>query len=665
MQHVQARRTLPLVLTWTAGLALVAWLWHVGGDYYLLSLTGEEGRFDHPLHESLRASGSWGHVLGLAGALLILANLAYLLRRHLPALRHAGSLRRWMALHVTTGLLGAALVTFHASFSSGNVFHQAALWSLLALALTGLAGRFLYAFVPHTAQGEESTVDELISQVIAKGERDEAAIAARVSGSNRLRRGLSAWRAVHRPLAMLMATAASVHVVIASLVTWTDVDVYAEAGWYAVAGTTAVLGALFIGLEIGLVRRRRIRAQTDLGRRIRAELEGLHLPPSLHPVIDLNRCLGSAACIAVCPEGTILGVVDGAARLLEGTNCIGHGRCAAECPTNAISLVFGTAERGVDIPNVSGAFESDVPGLYLTGEIGGMGLIRNAVIQSAQAIAHLAAHRPRGAGDVLDLVIVGAGPAGMSAALAACQHDLNLALLDQETFGGAILHYPRRKVVMTWPFDLPTHGRVDTPSISKEDLLDLFVGACRRAGVRVSEGERVDAVAREDDHFVVTSTRRTLRARSVLLAIGRRGTPQTLDVPGEELPSVTYRLLEPEQYSGRNVLVVGGGDSAVEACLALAEAGAWPTLSYRQATLSRPKAANRERFVAAVAAGNVRFEGGTTVTRIERESVTLRRGGSDQTPLPNDDTIVLVGGRVPTDFLAACGVRVDRKFGAR
>lgn len=267
--------------------------------------------------------------------------------------------------------------------------------------------------------------------------------------------------------------------------------------------------------------------------------------------------------------------------------------------------------------------------------------------------------------DLWGALDLGAGPAGMSAALAARQHDLSLALLDQETFGGAILHYPRRKVVMTWPFDLPTHGRVEAPTLSKEDLLELFVGACRRAGVTVSEGERVDAVVREGEHFLLTSTRRTLRARSVLLAIGRRGTPQTLDVPGEELSTVTYRLLEPRQYGGRHVLVVGGGDSAVEACLALAEAGAWPTLSYRQPTLSRPKAANRERFAAAVAAGSVRFEGGTTVTRLERESVTLSRGGSDHLALPNDDTIVLVGGRVPTDFLAACGVRIERKFGAR
>lgn len=662
---MHTRRIFPLVLAWTAGLALMAWLWQHGGDYYRLSLASDDARFDHPLHEVLRASGTWGHLLGLLGGLLILANLAYLLRRHLPALRRTGSLRGWMALHVATGLLGTAIITFHASFSASNAFHQVAFWSLLLLAFTGLAGRFLYAFVPHNARGEELTIDELVSRVIAEGEHDEAVIAARVNRSNRLRRVLSGWRTVHRPLAMIMATAACVHVVIASLVTWTDVDVYAEAGWYAVAGTTSVLGAVFVTLEAGLVRRRRLRARHDLGRRIRAELQGLHLPASLHPIIDLNRCMGSAACIAACPEGTILGFVDGAARLLEGANCIGHGRCAAECPTSAITLVFGTSLRGVDIPHVSGHFETDVPGLYLTGEIGGMGLIRNAVVQSTQAMRHLVAHRPRGQGDELDLIIVGAGPAGMTAALCARQEELSFELLDHETLGGAILHYPRHKVVMTSPFELPGHGTVKASTISKEELLELFGGACRRNGVSVRQGEGVEAVTRDGETFVVKTARRSLRARSVLLAIGRRGTPQTLSVPGEEQSNVTYRLLEPEQYGGRNVLVVGGGDSAVEACLALAEAGATATLSYRQPALSRPKPANRERFATAVAEGRVGFEGGTTVTRIERESVTLQRGGAGHVTLPIDDTIVLVGGRLPTDFLAACGVKVERKFGER
>jgi thioredoxin reductase/Pyruvate/2-oxoacid:ferredoxin oxidoreductase delta subunit len=661
---VHTRRILAPLLAWTAGILLLAALWLHGGDYYRLGLTGDEARFDHPLHAALRASGSWGHLLGLLGGVLILANLAYLLRRHVPALRRAGSLRGWMAMHVATGLLGTSILAFHSTFSASNAYHQAALGALLLLAFTGLAGRFLYAFVPHNARGEELSIDELVSRVIAAGERDPAAIAARVDRSNRLRGVLSGWRAIHRPLAMIMTTAACVHVVVASLVTWTEIDVYAEAGWYAVAGTTAVLGSSFLLLEVALVRRRRKRARHDLARRIQAELAGLHLPPSLHPVIDLDRCMGSAACIAACPEGTILGFVDGAARLLEGANCIGHGRCAAECPMSAITLVFGTAQRGVDIPNVSSDFESAVPGLYLTGEIGGMGLIRNAVIQSTQAVRHLAARRPRGEGDELDLVVVGAGPAGLTAALAARQAGLRCEVLDQETAGGAILHYPRHKVVMTMPFELPGHGKVTASTISKEELLELFDGACRRAGVSVHQGEGVQAVTRDGPGFVVRTTRRTLRARTVLLCIGRRGSPQTLGVPGEELPTVTYRLLDPAPFGGHHVLVVGGGDSAVEACLALADAGAHPTLSYRQQTLSRPKPANRERFAAAVEAGRVRFEGGTSVQRIERESVMLRRG--DQlVQLPNDDTLVLAGGRLPTDFLTACGVTIERRFGER
>ena len=488
-----------------------------------------------------------------------------------------------------------------------------------------------------------------------------------MSRSNNLRRLLSLWRGVHRPMAMAMVVATTIHVALAALATWSDVNVFAEETWYAVFGGTAIVGLFFLGVELRIARQRRQRGRDDLRARIRSEIEGLDEPPTLHPVIDLDRCIGSAACVAACPEGDILGLVDGAGRLITGANCIGHGRCAAECPTQAITLVFGTARRGVDIPVVSGDFESDVPGLFLSGEIGGMGLIRNAVTQSIQAIGAIA-KRPRGRGEELDLVIVGGGPAGMTAALAAKRAGLRFELLEQEQRGGAILHYPRRKVVTTHPFTLPGCKTCYQRTIPKEDLLELFEIALGDAGIRVHEGEHVQAVRSagegEAQGFVIETARRSLRARTVLLSIGRRGTPRHLDVPGEDLPKVIYALIDPEQHRARHALVVGGGDSAVEAALALADAGAASvTLSYRQATLSRPKTVNRERFAEAVAAGRVTFAAETQVTRIEQEFIWLKGTGGEEKSLPNDVLVVLAGGVLPTAFLKAAGVIVERCFG--
>ena len=177
---------------------------------------------------------------------------------------------------------------------------------------------------------------------------------------------------------------------------------------------------------------------------------GLAEPPSLHPVIDHRICLGSASCVTACPEDAI-GIVNGKAVLINAAHCIGHGACLAACPVDAIKLVFGTETRGIDIPNVSPHFESNVPGLFIAGELGGMGLIRKAAEQGRQAIESIAQARAA-ARMTLDVVIVGCGPAGLSAGLSAIEQKLRYALIEQEdSLGGTVFHYPRNKIVMTAP----------------------------------------------------------------------------------------------------------------------------------------------------------------------------------------------------------------------
>ena len=392
---------------------------------------------------------------------------------------------------------------------------------------------------------------------------------------------------------------------------------------------------------------------------------GLTDPATLHPVVDAARCLGSGCCVKVCHQGA-LGVIDGKAKLIDPSACIGHGACAASCPFDAISLVFGSEKRGVDIPQVSAEFETNVPGIFIAGELGGMGLIRNAAEQGRQAMESISVRSKKmsSAGTELDVVIVGAGPAGLAASLAAKQNGLKFVTLEQEnTLGGSILHYPRQKIAMTAPMQLPIVGKVDWHEISKESLLEFWERVVKENSLTVRFGERMVTLRRECSGFSVLTSRGEFRATSVLLSIGRRGTPRKLEVPGEDLDKVVYRLIDPQQYRNRRVLVVGGGDSAIEAALALcAEAGTEVALSYRGKGFSRVKRKNRQRFDDAVGLGRLRPLMGSVVTAIEHERVALQQDGKGLL-LPNDIVIVCAGGVLPTPMLREIGVMIQTHYG--
>jgi thioredoxin reductase/ferredoxin len=415
-----------------------------------------------------------------------------------------------------------------------------------------------------------------------------------------------------------------------------------------------------------------------VGRRQRAERKhvavrervvaaGLAEPVSLHPVIDTLRCIGCGSCVKACPEQPehhVLGLIGNKAQLISPSDCIGHGACRSACPADAISLVFGTARRGVDIPLLSPDFETTVPGVFIAGELGGMGLIRNALTQGRQAVDAIRRHRPPARDDgQLDLLIVGAGPAGFAASLTARAHRMKFATVEQDSLGGAVFQYPRAKLVMTSPVTLPLVGKFRFGQTSKEALLEFWQAAERKAGLTIRYRERVESIERDGNGFVVRTTQGTHRAASVLLAIGRRGTPRKLGAPGEDLPKVVYRLVDPEQYAGQDVLVVGGGDSALEAAATLAEGNAGRvTLSYRGDTFSRAKPRNRERVEAARRAGRLDVLFNSEVQSVTPRAVLVRHG-AQLAELPNDAVIVSVGGVLPEEFLRKVGIEVETKYG--
>lgn len=433
----------------------------------------------------------------------------------------------------------------------------------------------------------------------------------------------------------------------------------------------AIIGALALGLTaVTLIPALRTlwreERETDVTE-ARALDYGLDEPATLHPVVDPNLCIGTGNCVDVCPEDKVLGFRNGQAFAIAPASCIGHGVCERVCPMEAISLVFGTRERGVDLPRVRDDFQTNVPGLYVIGELGGMGLIRNAFEQGRQCIEGIARVADRGqlrSGE-LDLIIVGAGPAGLAASIHARKAGLRFAVLDREPEpGGTVRHYPRKKLVMTEPVKVPGFGTVGAREIRKEELVFLWDRIVRKAELPFHGNTTVRRVVREADAFTVETEGQALRARRVILAIGRRGVPRRLGVPGEELPNVQYAIAEPEAFQGDRVLVVGGGDSAVEAALALSGVpGTSVNLSYRRDRFSRIKPANRERIEASLGGGRIGVHWTTTVGAIEPDRVRLVSGERGAYDVGTDQVFIFAGGELPTAFLRSSGVQIDTHFG--
>ena len=425
-----------------------------------------------------------------------------------------------------------------------------------------------------------------------------------------------------------------------------------------------------VGLALVLVvglpyygRHRRIERRTTAAE-VEALRYGLHEPASLHPVVMVDACIGTGNCLAACPEEDVLGIRDGQAHPVSPARCIGHGLCERACPVDAIQLVFGTDKRGVDLPRVQENFETNVPGLYIVGELGGMGLIGNAFEQGRQCVEGIARLK-NGDGEpgVLDILIVGCGPAGLSASLQCQQHGLSFRTLEKEDIGGTVRHYPRKKLVLTRPMKVPGYGKLSHREITKESLIDVWEDIVARTGLEVGTGETVTDVRRNGSGFLVTSDKQDYRSRHVILAIGRRGVPRKLDVPGEDLPKVAYSLREPEAFESDRIAVVGGGDSAVEAALALAEQGNEVTISYRRDSFSRIKPQNHDRVQEALRNGLIDILWRTNVIAIEPERVILKNDNQQTGAILNDYAFIFAGGELPTRFLRACGVEIDTKFG--
>jgi len=420
---------------------------------------------------------------------------------------------------------------------------------------------------------------------------------------------------------------------------------------------------IIIGLIFYFYSRRNSRMSANTQEKLSKAVElGFHEPVSLHPVVNHEICIGSGACIKACPEKDILGLINGQAHTVNASRCVGHGACFHACPVQAITLCIGTEKRGVELPHVSPEFESNIPGLYIAGELGGMGLIKNAVEQGKQAIGYLTKKLKRSPNAEYDVVIVGAGPAGISASLSAAKQNLKFLTIEQDSLGGTVFSFPRAKIVMTSPMDLPLYGKIKLSETNKSQLLNLWMDVLSKNNIAINEQEKVESIEKIGDYFFIKTNKENYTSNAVLLSIGRRGSPRKLGVPGENKEKVAYRLLEPELIKNQNVLVVGGGDSAIESAMLLADEGNKVSISYRSEGFARLKPKNLERINEALSSERINVLFNSNVKEIFDDRVELLVN-KELHSIPNDLVFVFAGGELPTNFLQKTGIAITKKFG--
>jgi thioredoxin reductase/Pyruvate/2-oxoacid:ferredoxin oxidoreductase delta subunit len=426
---------------------------------------------------------------------------------------------------------------------------------------------------------------------------------------------------------------------------------------YAPYLVAIVITLFFVLRYVGQMKKKSARAR-ESAKKGQLFSEG---PRGMHPHIDTSNCIGCGGCTEVCPEGDVLAMLGGQAVIVNGHKCIGHSLCAEACPVGAITMVMASPSMGADLPYLTAEYETSIPNLFIAGELGGLALIKNAVNQGRDCVDLIASRmdgrRSHAGAGVYDVLIVGAGPAGISASLRAIERHLTYITIERDEIGGTVAKYPRQKLVMTSPVEFPMYGKFNKLQLEKEHLLAFWDMVLNRADFNVSTGEKVDSIVKGDDAvFTVTTASHQYRALSVILALGRAGEPRKLGVKGEELPKVMYRLIEADHYTHKRILVVGGGDSAVEAAMGLAhQAGNTVTLSYRQGAFARIKERNAKRIEECMRSGKVKVIFQSNPVEFKEESVILDVQG-ERHEIANDFVWIFAGGAPPNDFLRKVGI---------
>jgi thioredoxin reductase/NAD-dependent dihydropyrimidine dehydrogenase PreA subunit len=399
----------------------------------------------------------------------------------------------------------------------------------------------------------------------------------------------------------------------------------------------------------------------------------LHEPATLHPVIDDALCGGCGSCVKACPEGEILQLIHHKAVLVYPSKCVGHGACEQVCPYGAIDLVFGTKTRGMEIPRISPEYETNMPGLYIAGELGGMGLVRNAVKQGKlAALDAISKLKETKESCEVDLFIVGAGPAGFSAGLQALEKKLKYKIVEQNTFGGTIYNFPRQKIVTSHPLEFPIVGNTKFKgnTVLKEEILKVFNQIKNDTKLQISEKESFQSLKKlESGVFEITTNKKLYTTKKVILAMGVRGSPRRLGLPNEDLAKVTYNLIDPEEYQNSVVAIVGGGNAGLETAQYLSK----PHLKNKVHLIvrggpgdafSKANEANQKLVFEQEKQKLVTIHYDAAIKAIEQEYIIINKA-KEEVRLDNDYIFVFAGAEVPFKFLMSLGIQIDKAHGEK
>lgn len=416
-----------------------------------------------------------------------------------------------------------------------------------------------------------------------------------------------------------------------------------------------------------------------------------------HPVIFPERCIGCHACVDACPHD-VLAIVNGIATPIARDQCMEDTACQVECPVSPKACIVVNTTKIIPprkVPKRDQSFMTDAVSCYIIGDVSGTPLIKNAANEGADVIHHvteeLKAAAPEPKAEV-DVAIVGVGPAGLSAAVLAQKAGLRYLAIEQDKVLATIDAYPANKYVFFKPETMESRGGIEVGGLGlqREIILESWKNVMLSTGVVVSEGESCKAVtkAEDGDYFTVKTEKglekekMTYKARRVIIAVGNRGTPMKLRLPGEDMrvtrdgrteDKVRYKLTDPEEYKRRKVIIVGAGNSAIEAAVDLVARRNGDQIAFRpddeinEVTLvirsdlkNDLKFGNKMQIYQCIDDKKIKVFFGTAIKEIRDDEVVLMnaRTSEEKATLANDYIFAMIGGDRPTKFLEAIGIKI-------
>jgi thioredoxin reductase/NAD-dependent dihydropyrimidine dehydrogenase PreA subunit len=377
-----------------------------------------------------------------------------------------------------------------------------------------------------------------------------------------------------------------------------------------------------------------------------------------YPAVNRAACIGCGTCVQNCREKTVLAIIRGKSTIVNPLACRCCGECEQSCLTGALKIVEHGKKIKIRVPWTDENQQSNVEGIYIVGSLTGAGLIKEAINQGRTAVNHIV----KGAAppSLPSVLVVGAGPAGLSAMLSCRKFGLPVLCFEKDLSANTIRNFPKKKILMAEPVEMPIVGPLWVGDTSREKLLDAWEKMLIKAGARITTNAQLEKIEKKDGQFRVTISGKHYSGDQVILALGNRGVPRKIGIRGEDGPNVFYNLLEADEFSGSAVTIIGAGDSAIEAALALERNGCRVTMLVRGDGFPKAKEKNQERIRQVDARGHVQVHFNSQPIEIGADFISFTAGGETRRE-KNDAVFIMVGGELPFELLQSFGIRIVEK----